>query len=59
MRLRRPRLEGKTAVIIGIASGQGRVAALAFAEDGAVVLVGSATRFAPVEQISAPGHPPP
>ncbi|MFI2566301.1 SDR family oxidoreductase [Paenarthrobacter sp. NPDC018779] len=38
MRLRKPRLEGKTAVITGIASGQGRAAALAFAEEGAVVV---------------------
>ena len=38
MRLRRPRLEGKTAVITGIASGQGRAAALAFAEEGAIVV---------------------
>ena len=38
MRPRRPRLEGKTAVITGIASGQGRAAALAFAEEGAVVV---------------------
>ncbi|MFF2711555.1 SDR family NAD(P)-dependent oxidoreductase [Paenarthrobacter sp. NPDC058040] len=38
MRSRRPRLEGKTAVITGIASGQGRAAALAFADEGAVVV---------------------
>ncbi|MGK3647723.1 SDR family NAD(P)-dependent oxidoreductase [Pseudarthrobacter enclensis] len=38
MRPRRPRLEGKTAVITGIASGQGRAAALLFAAEGAVIV---------------------
>ena len=32
------RLAGRTAVITGIASGQGRAAALAFAAEGAVVV---------------------
>lgn len=38
MRPRRPRLEGKTAVITGIASGRGRAAALLFAAEGAVIV---------------------
>ncbi|CAI3804279.1 (S)-1-Phenylethanol dehydrogenase [Pseudarthrobacter sp. MM222] len=33
-----PRLAGKTAVITGTASGQGRAAALAFASEGALVV---------------------
>lgn len=57
MRLRRPRLEGKTAVITGIASGQGRAAALAFAEEGAVVVgCGHALRTRRAD--FCPGAPP-
>ena len=36
--MEKPRLAGKTAVITGIASGQGRAAALAFAREGAHVV---------------------
>jgi NAD(P)-dependent dehydrogenase (short-subunit alcohol dehydrogenase family) len=58
------RLAGKTAVITGTASGQGRAAALAFAaagafvvgcdmdDDGAAATVAAVTRFAPVEDLT-------